>query len=176
VPAGRWDSTGARNAARCRRTPTGTGWSPDQIDLDAGARDGEPASRAEVHPSLKWDLLHRGGWTVGNRLMKRLWRMERLLVPPNNGKQRRKRRRIGTGENGIVRRRATRRNQVWGMDFVQDRTADGRPFRMLVVLNEYTRECLAIEVHRNLRGEHIVAVLDELTAIRGAPPHQPDRT
>jgi hypothetical protein len=57
------------------------------------------------------------------------------------------------------------------MDFVQDRTADGRPFRMLVVLDEYTPECLAIEVARNFRGEDIVAVLDELTAIRGAPAH-----
>ena len=82
-----------------------------------------------------------------------------------------KRRRIGTGENGIVRRRATRKNEVWGMDFVQDRTADGRPFRMLVVLDEYTRECLAIEVRRRLRGKDVVAVLDELTAIRGAPVH-----
>jgi len=97
--------------------------------------------------------------------MKRLWRQEGLLVP----QKRVKRRRIGTGENGIVRRRATRKNKVWGMDFVQDRTADGRPFRVLVVLDEYTRECLAIEVHRHLRGEDIVAVLDELTAIRGAP-------
>ncbi|MEY4005933.1 MAG: hypothetical protein RLZZ221_2029 [Verrucomicrobiota bacterium] len=113
------------------------------------------------------DLLHREDWTVGNRLMKRLWRAERLLVP----QQRRKRRRIGTGENGIKRRHATRRNQVWGMDFVQDRTADGRPFRMLVVLDEYTRECLTIEVQRNFRGEDVVAFLDELTAIRGAPTH-----
>jgi len=70
-----------------------------------------------------------------------------------------------------VRGRAMRRNEVWGMDVVQDRTADGRPFRLLVVLDEYTRECLAIEVHRNLRGEDIVVVLDELTAIRGAPAH-----
>jgi len=61
-------------------------------------------------------------------------------------RMRRKRRRIGNGTNGIVRRRARRRNQVWGMDFIQDRTADGRPLRMLVVL-------------------------DELTAIRGAPKH-----
>jgi len=99
--------------------------------------------------------------------MKLLWRQEGLLVP----QKRMKRRRIGTGENGIVRRRATRKNEVWGMDFVQDRTVDGRPFRMLVVLDEYTRECLAIEVHRHLRGEDIVTVLDELTAIRGAPAH-----
>ena len=88
------------------------------------------------------DLLRKEQWSVGTRLMKRLWRQEGLLVP----QKRVKRRWIGTGENGIVRRRATRKNEVWGMDFVQDRTADGRPFRMLVVL-------------------------DELTAIRGAPAH-----
>ncbi len=88
------------------------------------------------------DLLRKERWSVGTRLMKRLWRQESLLVP----QKRVKRRRIGTGENGIKRRRASMRDEVWGMDFVQDRTADGRPFRMLVVL-------------------------DELTAIRGAPAH-----
>lgn len=113
------------------------------------------------------DLLHWEGWTIGTRLMKRLWRMEDLLVP----QRRRKRRRIGSGENGIVRRRATTRNEVWGVDFVSDRTADGRPLRMLVVLDEFTRECLAIEVGRSCRGEDVAAVLDELTAIRGAPGH-----
>jgi transposase InsO family protein len=113
------------------------------------------------------DLLRKERLSVGTRLMKRLWRTEGLLVP----RKRVKRRRIGTGENGIVRRRATRRNEVWGMDFVQDWTADGRPLRMLVVLDEYTRKCLAIEVRRRLRGKDVVAVLDELTAIRGAPAH-----
>ena len=113
------------------------------------------------------DLLRKERWSVGARLMKRLWRQEGLLVR----QKRVKRRRIGTGENGIVRRPATRRNEVWGMDFVQDWTADGRPLRMLVVLDEYTRECLAIEVRRRLRGKDVVAVLDELTAIRGAPAH-----
>lgn len=113
------------------------------------------------------DLLRKERWSVGTRLMKRLWRQESLLVP----QKRVKRTRIGTGQNGIKRRRASMKNEVWGMDFVQDRTADGRPFRMLVVLDEYTRECLAIEVARNFRGEDIVAVLDELTAIRGAPAH-----
>jgi transposase InsO family protein len=127
--------------------------------------------RRPVPPNPYRDRLHREGWTVGNRLMKRVWRAERRLVPPSNAKQRRKRRRIGTGENGIKRRRATRKNEVCGMDFVQDRTADGRPFRMLVVLDEYTRECLTIEVQRNFGGEDVVAFLDELTAIRGAPAH-----
>jgi putative transposase len=113
------------------------------------------------------DLLHKERWRIGARLMKRLWRSEGLLVP----QRRRKRRRIGNGANGIVRRRARRRNQVWGMDFIHDRTADGRPLRMLVVLDEFTRECIALEVRRTFRGKDIVMVLDELTAIRGAPKH-----
>ena len=77
------------------------------------------------------DVLRKDRWSVGARLMRRLWRQEGLLVP----QKRVKRRRIGTGENGIVRRRATRKNEVWGMDFVQDWSADGRPLRMLVVLD-----------------------------------------
>lgn len=113
------------------------------------------------------DLLHKEGWSIGTRRMKRLWRTEGLLVP----QKRVKRRRIGAGENGIVRRRASMKDEVWGMDFIQDRTADGRPFRMLVVLDEHTRECLMIEVRRTFRGEDIVVVLDELTAIRGAAAH-----
>lgn len=113
------------------------------------------------------DLLHQEGWAIGTRLMKRLWRAEGLLVPQN----RRKRRRIGCGEHGIVRRRATMKDEVWGMDFVSDRTADGRPLRLLVVLDEFTRECLAIEVGRRCRGADVVAVLEELTEIRGAPRH-----
>jgi putative transposase len=88
------------------------------------------------------DLLRKERRLVGARLIKRLWRREGLLVP----QKREKRRRIGTGVNGIKRRQASMKNEVWGMDLVQDRTADGRPFRMLVVL-------------------------DELTAIRGAPAH-----
>jgi transposase InsO family protein len=113
------------------------------------------------------DLLHKEGWSIGTRRMKRLWRTEGLLVP----QKRVKRRRIGTGENGIVRRRATMKNEVWGMDFIQDRTADGRPLRLLVVLDEHTGEFLALEVRRTFRGEDIVMVLDELTAIRGTPEH-----
>jgi putative transposase len=112
-------------------------------------------------------LLRKERWSVGARLMKRLWRQEALLVP----QKRVKRGRICKGEYGIARRRAIRSNEVWRMDFVQDRTADGRPFRMLVALYEYTRERLAIWVARHFRGEDVVTVLDELTVTRGAPAH-----
>jgi putative transposase len=77
------------------------------------------------------DSLHMERRSVGARLMKCLWRQEGLLVP----QKRAKRRRIGTGENGLKRRRASMENEVWGIDFVQDRTADGCPFRTLVVLH-----------------------------------------
>jgi transposase InsO family protein len=113
------------------------------------------------------DLLHAEGWRVGTRLMKRLWRSEGLLVP----QRRRKRRRIGTCERGIMRRKAMMKNEVWGLDFIHDTTVGGRSLKMLVVLDEYTLECLAIEVERTFRGADVVAVLDELTAIRGAPVH-----
>jgi len=111
------------------------------------------------------DLLRKEHWSVGARLMKRLWRQEGLLLPQG----RRKRRLVGTGKNRIVRRRARRRNQMWGMDFIHDRTADGRPLRMLVVRDVFTREWIALELRRTFRSEDIVMVLDELTAIRGAP-------
>lgn len=108
------------------------------------------------------DLMHKESRKIGARLMKRLWRVEGLLVP----QKRRKRRRIGNGMNGIVRRRSTMNNGVWVLDFVHDVTADGRSLRMLVVLDEHTRECLALDVGRSCRGEDFMAVLDELTAIR----------
>jgi transposase InsO family protein len=68
------------------------------------------------------------------------------------------------------RRRASMKHEVWGMDLVSDHTADGRPLH--VVLDECTRACLAIEVGRHCRGEAVLRVLDELTAIRGAPAHR----
>jgi len=77
------------------------------------------------------ELLHKERWPVGVRLIKRRWRREALLVP----QERVKRGRIGTGEDGIKRRQASLKNEVWGIDFMQYRTADSRPFRMLVVLD-----------------------------------------
>jgi len=111
------------------------------------------------------DLLTREGWRVNHKPLRHVWREEGLKVP----QIRRKRRRIGSVEFGITRKRATRKNEVWGMDFIHDRTADGRPLKMLVVLDEYTRESLALEVARHLKSRDVIAVLDELTAIRGAP-------
>ena len=75
-------------------------------------------------------------------------------------------------ERGLcIRLRPSWRNQVWAYDFVQGRTHDGQAFRMLTVIDEYTRECLAIEVDRHIRSGDVLHVLTDLFTQRGAPDH-----
>jgi len=87
-------------------------------------------------------------------------------------KQHRKRRlSLGGSQNSCVRHRAMHRNHVWSYDFVAERTEDGRALRMLVVIDEFTRECLAIEVGRSFTSDDVIGVLQYLFAIRGVPAH-----
>jgi putative transposase len=106
-----------------------------------------------------WAMLRRReGWRVNKKRVHRLWREEGLKVPA--GKQR-KRRRLpeGTSENGCKRRRAEHKDHVWSYDFVMDRTQDGRRLKMMPIVDEYTRECLAIEVERSITAEDVVGTL-----------------
>ena len=84
-----------------------------------------------------------GGWQVNHKRVERLWRQEHMQVPR---KQHRRRRLPGTSENSCIRRRAEHMNHVWSYDFLVDRTEDGRQLKLLAVIDEYTRECLALEV------------------------------
>ena len=77
----------------------------------------------------------------------------------------------GGSENSCVRRRAQHKDHVWSYDFVADRIEDGRKIRLLVVIDEFTRECLAIEVARSFTARQVVEVLRYLFAVRGAPKH-----
>jgi hypothetical protein len=97
-----------------------------------------------------------------------LWRKEGLKVP--GGKQR-KRLRLAEGgsENGCRRKRAGHRDHVWSYDFVMDETEDDRRLKMMPVLDEYTRECLAIEVERSITAEDVIGTLARLFGQRGAP-------
>ncbi len=95
----------------------------------------------------------------------RLWRQEGLKVP----KKTVKRRRLGSSEGGIVRRKSEHKDHVWSVDFIFDRTINGRSLKMLVVIDEYTRECIALEVGRKFTGDHFVETLSHLFAIRGVP-------
>lgn len=110
-------------------------------------------------------LLRSEEWTVNRKRVYRLWRKEGLKVP----KRQRKRRRLGTSANGIVRRRAEHKDHVWCYDFVKDQTTDGRPLKFLPIEDEYTRECLALEVDRSMTAKDVIGVLTYLIEVRGAP-------
>ena len=113
--------------------------------------------------------LRADGWHVNHKRIERLWREENMQVPQ---KQHRRRRlpRCGS-ENSCVRRRAQHKDHVWSYDFVADRLEDGRKIRLLVVIDEFTRECLAIEVARSFTAMQVIDVLQYLFAVRGAPKH-----
>ena len=114
-----------------------------------------------------WALLRREGFEVNKKRVHRIWGEAGLKVPD---KQRKKRRLLmGAGENGCTRRRAEHKDHVWSYDFVMDRTDDGRRLKMLTVVDEYTRECLAIETERTITARDVVKSLIVLFKDRGEP-------
>ena len=111
---------------------------------------------------LRWE-----GWRVNHKRVARLWRREGLKVPSRQPK----RRRLWLNDGSCVRLRPTHRNHVWSYDFVMARTADGRGLKMLTVIDEYTRECLAIDVDRRIRNDDVLYRLEDLFVRRGVPEH-----
>ena len=112
-------------------------------------------------------LLRSRGWDVNVKRVWRIWRREGLKVPTKQPK----RRRLWLNDGSCIRLRPSRRNHVWACDFVQERTHDGRTFRMLTVIDEFTRECLAINVARRLRHDDVLQVLADLFTRHGPPDH-----
>jgi putative transposase len=104
---------------------------------------------------------------VNTKRVERIWRQEGLKVPRKQSK----RGRLWLGDGSCTRRRAEHRNHVWSYDFVADRTHDGRPIRMLTMVDEYTRECLAIDVERRLDSEDVLEGLTALFTDRGTPTY-----
>ena len=103
-------------------------------------------------------LLRTEGWRVNHKRLERLWRREGLRVP----RKTLRRRHLWAADGSCTRRRAERPNHVWSYDFVSDRTHDGRPLRLLTIVDEYTRECLSIDVARRLRSDDVLARLTDL--------------
>ena len=112
-----------------------------------------------------WALLRREGWTVNRKRVQRVWREAGLMVPSKECK----RRRMGASENGITRRRAEYIDHVWSYDFAMDATEDGRRLKMMPIVEEYSRECLALETERSITAENVVETLARLFTERGAP-------
>jgi transposase InsO family protein len=114
-----------------------------------------------------WALLRGEGFRVNVKRVYRLWHKQGLKVPQKQHKKRR----LGSSAQGIVRHRAEHMDHVWCYDFVSDQTADGRTLKMLTIEDEYTRECLAIEVQRSITSRDVIEVLRYLFEVRGVPGH-----
>jgi len=113
-----------------------------------------------------WASLRGEGFEVNRKKIQRLWREEGLRVPA----RRRKRQRLGTSTVPAVRLRAERPNEVWALDFQFDTTTDGRVLKLLHVVDEHTREALAVQVERRIDADRTVSVLERIARERGRPP------
>lgn len=112
-------------------------------------------------------LLRDAGWSVSDGRIERLWRREGLKVPMKQPKKGRH----WLNDGSCVRLRPEHRDHVWSYDFVHCRTDDGRAFRMLNILDEFTRECLAIRIRRKLNSMDVIDVLTDLFILRGIPAY-----
>jgi transposase InsO family protein len=112
-------------------------------------------------------LLQEAGWLVNLKRVERIWRQEGLKVPARQPK----RGRLWLNDGSCVRLRPEYPNHVWSYDFVEDRTHNGRKFRMLNVIDEFTRECIAIRIDRKLKSTDVIDVLSDLFILRGVPGH-----
>ena len=112
-------------------------------------------------------LLRDLGWQVNHKRVERIWRREGLKVP----KKQPKRGRLWLNDGSIIRLKPERKGHVWAYDFVLCRTEDGRAVRMLTVIDEYTKECLAIRPARRFRSDDVIHTLTELFVLNGVPEH-----
>ncbi len=112
-------------------------------------------------------LNNEKGWRVNHKRVERIWRREGLKVP----KKQPKRSRLWLNDGSCIRLRPEHKDHVWSYDFLMARTADGRAFRILAILDEYTRECLAILVERRISSEDVINQLFNLFVFRGIPEY-----
>ena len=112
-------------------------------------------------------LLRQDGWTVNPKRVERIWRVEGLKVP----RRQPKRGRLWLNDGSCIRLRPAHPNHVWAYDLLTDRTRDGRAFRLLTIVDEFTREALAIVVARKLTADDVLATLTDLFITRGCPEY-----
>lgn len=140
-------------------------------------RDGDESLVRRMHELVRrhprrgcrmiWGMLRLEGWRVNRKRVHRLWRQEGLKVP----EKQHKRRRLGHSANGILRRRPEHQDHVWAIDFIHDTDARGGALKWLSVVDEFTRECLALEVNRSMTAGGVADVLIGLFTTRGIPDH-----
>jgi len=128
---------------------------------------------ARRHPRWGYRLIHarleHKGWTVNLKRVRRLWRASGLQRPVRRRRPDKLGSKRGSSANSCARRPARFKNDVWAYDFVADRTASGQPLRWLTLVDEYSKECLALHVAASLTGRDVRAVLARVIGRRGAP-------
>ena len=113
------------------------------------------------------NMMNNQGTIINHKRVERIWREEGLKLP----KKQIKRRRLWLNDGSCVRLRPEHRNHVWSYDFVADKTVDGKKLRILNIIDEYTRECLASVVRRKFRNTDIIEILSEIMIQRGTPEY-----
>ena len=113
------------------------------------------------------ELINRDGWDVGPDRVLRIWRREGLKVP----RKQRPRSRLWLNDGSCIRLRPERRNHVWSYDFVETQTHDGRKVRLMTLIDEFTRESLAIRVARRINSLGVLETMADVMLVRGIPEH-----
>jgi putative transposase len=164
-----------------RRVSRALGLARSELRYTPVASD-EPAALARrieelagLHPRYGyrriWALLDREGWSINKKAVRRHWR--RLgLKPAGPRAHPRPRRPHGQDANACHLRPSLGRDDVWAWNFLFDRISNGRSLKWLSLVDEYTRECLALEARRGMTAEEIRVILAEVAARRGGPPHR----
>ena len=147
-----------------RRTPTGR---DDEARLIADIVELARQYGRYGYRKIAELLRSTAGWVVNDKRVERIWRREGLKVP----KKQPKRGRLWLNDGSCIRLRAERPNHVWSYDFVEGRTHEGRKYRMLNIVDEFTHECLAIRIDRKLKSTDVIDVLSDLFILRGVPEH-----
>lgn len=160
-----------------RRACRGLGFRRSSLRYRSRVRSDEPQLRKRIlelvrlRPRFGYrriaGLLRKEGFRISDKRVHRIWRQEGLKVP----KKARKRRGLGMSRNGCHKLRATHAHHVWSWDFIFDRTENGQTLKIFVLIDEYTRRCLALDVSRCYRSEDIINRLSELFAMYGMPKH-----
>ena len=112
-------------------------------------------------------LNNEKGWMVNHKRVERIWRREGLKVP----KKQPKRSRLWLNDGSCIRLRPEHKDHVWSYDFMVDRTANGRAFKVLYIIDEFTRECLSVKVNRRIKSQDVIEELFNLFIFRGIPKH-----
>jgi len=112
-------------------------------------------------------MLKNSGWKINHKRVERIWRREGLKVP----KKQSKRGRLWLNDGSCVRLRPEHENHVWSYDFVIERTVNGRVFKILNIIDEFTRKNLSSKINRRIRSQDVIDELFELFILQGIPEH-----